>query len=52
MIWIGIAVFYLLVWTFTDWYYSKIWGHRLRWWAKPFAHGALLFNRRLKDWER
>lgn len=26
LLWLGIIVGYVLVWSFTDWYYSKIWG--------------------------
>lgn len=32
--------------------YRWIWHHRLRWWAIPFAHGAVLFGHRLERWER
>lgn len=35
-----------------DWYYSRVHGRHLKWWAIYFANGALLFDKRLKDWER
>lgn len=48
---IGACCFVAACWLACDLFYGRIYGHRLRWWAKPFAHGALLFGRRLKDWE-
>jgi hypothetical protein len=45
------VLFIVSSWLACDWCYGRIHGHRLAWWAKPFAVGALLFDKRLKDWE-
>lgn len=39
-------------WTICDWEYGRIYGRRLKWWAKPLAMGALLSIRRVPGWER
>jgi len=40
-------------WLVCHQWYKRIHGCRLRWWAVPFSHGALLFDRRLPDrWEK
>lgn len=52
----GVAWMFLLLlpagWVLMNRQYGRIHGRRLRWpfvWA---AHGALLFSRRLRAWER
>ena len=45
---LGLAV----TWALCAWVYWRIHGRRLRWWAVPFALGALLGGRRLERWER
>lgn len=45
------GLFISSMWLICHWYYQRIYGHKLRWWAIPLSHGALLFGERLERWE-
>ncbi len=51
MIHVLAVMFILLVWLLMAEIYAWVHGARLRWWAVPAAHGALLFRTRLHRWE-
>jgi hypothetical protein len=42
----------LSTWLLMHHFYKRIHGARLKWWAIPFAHGAVLMGQRLKHLER
>jgi lysylphosphatidylglycerol synthetase-like protein (DUF2156 family) len=49
---IGTLALLVCAWTLCGRFYARIYHHKLRWWAVPFSHGALLFGKRLNDWEK
>ena len=41
----------LSAWMIQSWYYSRIWGRRLKWRYFPLAGAALMCKRRCPEWE-
>lgn len=52
MLWWLILLVIPAAWLYCNWWYKKVWGYPLKWWAIWASHGALLFVIRIKKWEK
>lgn len=48
-----VAIAIGIEWWYMSRLYRQTFGHSVKWWAIPFAHGAVIWNQRLpRNWER